>query len=48
MTEITVICPKCGDEQPVPHLFTAQSNQNMIYECRSCPYEQRNIPTQKG
>ncbi len=46
--EPTVVCPKCKDEQPIKNLLTAQSNQNVIYECRRCGFLMRNIITKKG
>ncbi|WP_162831774.1 hypothetical protein [Halalkalibacter akibai] len=46
--DIMVTCPKCQDQKPINLLFTAQSNQNIIYKCQSCQFEQRNIETKKG
>ncbi|WP_088103486.1 hypothetical protein [Halalkalibacter urbisdiaboli] len=46
--EPIIICPSCHDERPISNLLTAQSNQNVIYQCKKCHYEQRNIPTKKG
>jgi uncharacterized Zn finger protein len=46
--EIMVICPNCQDQKPIANLLTAQSNQNVIYKCEECQYEQKNIQTKKG
>ncbi|WP_170885630.1 hypothetical protein [Bacillus alkalicellulosilyticus] len=46
--EPVVVCPNCNSKKPVTNLFTAQSNQNIIYECEECEYELRNIRTKKG
>ncbi|WP_243385380.1 hypothetical protein [Bacillus kexueae] len=43
-----VICPTCQNEQPITSVLTAQSNQNVIYECSKCHYELKNIRTKKG
>ncbi|MFC0557648.1 hypothetical protein [Halalkalibacter alkalisediminis] len=48
MTNITVICPNCQDQKPIDNLLTAQSNQNVIYKCGNCQYEEKNIQTKKG
>ncbi|MDZ5470604.1 hypothetical protein SM124_02460 [Bacillus sp. 31A1R] len=44
----TVKCPNCSVEEPMDHVLTAQSNQNVIYKCESCHYEVKNIQTSKG
>lgn len=44
----TVKCPNCMEEQPIDHVLTAQSNQNVIYNCPNCQYELRDIHTSKG
>lgn len=43
-----VICPKCFAKEAIDKVLTAQSNQNVIFNCRKCGYEQRNIFTSKG
>ncbi len=43
-----IICPKCQQKSNIEHVLTAQSNQNVIYECPQCHYEKRNIETSKG
>jgi Zn ribbon nucleic-acid-binding protein len=43
-----VICPNCQYQQKINSVLTAQSNQNVIYECPDCGYELRNIETSKG
>ncbi len=48
-TEIPkVICPVCGRTNEMEKSITAQSNQNIIFECPACGYERRNIQTSKG
>ncbi|MCP3741814.1 hypothetical protein NLX69_19470 [Rossellomorea sp. BNER] len=44
----TVKCPKCQKEEELNHVLTAQSNQNVIYNCPACHYKVRNIMTSKG
>ncbi|XJZ28332.1 hypothetical protein ACF5W4_05930 [Bacillota bacterium Lsc_1132] len=44
----TVKCPKCKQETELDKVLTAQSNQNVIYECPYCHYLQRDIETSKG
>jgi uncharacterized Zn finger protein len=44
----TVHCPKCHDEAPMTEVLTAQSNQNVIYQCRKCKFERKDIETSKG
>lgn len=44
----TVKCPNCSYEVEMNHVLTAQSNQNVIYQCPKCLYEKRNIETSKG
>ncbi|WP_180316678.1 hypothetical protein [Alkalihalobacillus shacheensis] len=46
--EPIVRCPSCNDEQELPGLLTALSNQNVVYTCRKCGFEERNIETDKG
>ncbi|MBO8178710.1 hypothetical protein [Aeribacillus pallidus] len=41
-------CPKCRGEDRLEDTLTAQSNQNVIYRCSRCGFEQRNIVTKKG
>ncbi|CAH0345905.1 hypothetical protein [Bacillus sp. CECT 9360] len=43
-----VICPGCKAEYALNSVLTSQSNQNVIFECPNCGYEQRNIETSKG
>ncbi len=43
-----VKCPKCENENPINEVLTAQSNQNVIYQCPQCRFEKKNIPTSKG
>jgi predicted RNA-binding Zn-ribbon protein involved in translation (DUF1610 family) len=43
-----VICPNCQSQQDIRLVLTAQSNQNVIYDCPDCGYEIRNIETSKG
>ncbi|WP_165994986.1 hypothetical protein [Bacillus sp. Cs-700] len=43
-----VICPVCGRSNEMEESITAQSNQNIIFECHTCGYERRNIQTSKG
>ena len=43
-----VICPQCQSKKPITRLLTAQSNQNVIYECEQCHFVKRNIETKKG
>lgn len=44
----TVICPNCHSQREINSVLTAQSNQNVIYDCPDCGYELRNIETSKG
>ncbi|WP_169917363.1 hypothetical protein [Alkalihalobacterium alkalinitrilicum] len=46
--EPVVVCPKCKVEKPLNNLLTAQSNQNVIFECENCQFIKRNIVTKKG
>lgn len=46
--EPTVKCPKCNRESEITEVLTAQSNQNVIFQCPYCHYEKRNIETLKG
>ncbi|MCL7749133.1 hypothetical protein [Halalkalibacter alkaliphilus] len=48
LADVMVVCPKCKDQRPITNLLTAQSNQNVIYKCLECEYEQTNIKTKKG
>ncbi|MDF9762585.1 hypothetical protein QUF81_21200 [Peribacillus simplex] len=43
-----VICPVCGEEREMENVLTAQSNQNVIYQCPECGFKQVNIKTSKG
>jgi predicted RNA-binding Zn-ribbon protein involved in translation (DUF1610 family) len=43
-----VECPKCKSLQEINTVLTAQSNQNVIYDCPHCGFELRNIETSKG
>jgi DNA-directed RNA polymerase subunit RPC12/RpoP len=43
-----VVCPNCSEKEPLSTALTAQSNQNVIYECSSCHFIVRNIETSKG
>lgn len=43
-----VICPKCHEQLPLDKVLTAQSNQNVIFQCKQCGYYVRNIVTSKG
>jgi predicted RNA-binding Zn-ribbon protein involved in translation (DUF1610 family) len=44
----TVVCPNCQSKHEINSVLTAQSNQNVIYDCPDCGYELRNIETSKG
>ncbi|WP_196121281.1 hypothetical protein [Anaerobacillus alkaliphilus] len=46
--DLVIICPRCSKEEEIEHVLTAQSNQNVIYECPHCHYVKRNIKTSKG
>ncbi|MBM7096069.1 MULTISPECIES: hypothetical protein [Alteribacter] len=48
MEEPMVQCPNCRNHYPIQSVLTAQSNQNVIFECPDCDYEKRNIQTSKG
>ncbi|AZV42088.1 hypothetical protein [Peribacillus asahii] len=48
MNKIIVRCPSCLDERNIESVLTAQSNQNVIYECPNCRYVAKNIQTSKG
>ncbi len=48
MDKIMVRCPSCLKEENIEIVLTAQSNQNVIYECRECGHVKRNIQTSKG
>jgi NAD-dependent SIR2 family protein deacetylase len=43
-----VRCPNCHDEFDMKDVLTAQSNQNVIFQCPSCKMTVRNIETSKG
>ena len=43
-----VICPKCEAEREMEAVLTAQSNQNVIFQCPVCGYKKGNIHTSKG
>lgn len=43
-----VTCPNCQSQKEIHLVLTAQSNQNVIYDCHDCGYELRNIETSKG
>ena len=43
-----VICPKCQKTSELKNVLTAQSNQNVIYECPNCHMTLKNIETSKG
>ncbi|WP_170005847.1 hypothetical protein [Bacillus fonticola] len=43
-----VKCPRCFQEEELNKALTAQSNQNVIFHCRGCDYEVKNIETDKG
>ncbi len=48
MDQIQINCPKCNQTDDIENVLTAQSNQNVIYECRQCHFTKRNIETSKG
>ncbi|WP_156314795.1 hypothetical protein [Halalkalibacter wakoensis] len=48
LSDVMVVCPNCEEMKPITNVLTAQSNQNVIYTCDSCHYEQKNIETKKG
>lgn len=48
MNKIMVKCPSCLKEKEIEGVLTAQSNQNVIYECPACGYKEKNIQTSKG
>ncbi|MDN4073672.1 hypothetical protein [Fictibacillus terranigra] len=48
MTMPMVRCPECRKETQLDAVLTAQSNQNVIFNCPDCGYEERNIETSKG
>lgn len=43
-----VKCPKCNFEEKMSNVLTAQSNQNVIFQCPHCHVIVRNIETSKG
>ncbi|OZM57504.1 hypothetical protein CIB95_07100 [Lottiidibacillus patelloidae] len=43
-----VVCPICSNKEQLSNVLTAQSNQNVIYECSNCHHVVRNIETSKG
>lgn len=48
MTMPIVRCPQCHREAEIDAVLTAQSNQNVIFNCPGCGYEAKNIETSKG
>ncbi|WP_096435712.1 hypothetical protein [Alteribacter populi] len=46
--EPLVQCPECNEHFPIQNVLTAQSNQNVIFECKVCNYTMKNINTSKG
>jgi DNA-directed RNA polymerase subunit RPC12/RpoP len=48
MNKIMVRCPNCLVEREIEGVLTAQSNQNVIYECLDCGYVVKDIKTSKG
>lgn len=48
MENVEVICPSCKEKDQLENVLTAQSNQNVIYECSACNYRKTNIETSKG
>ncbi|WP_169819224.1 hypothetical protein [Anaerobacillus arseniciselenatis] len=46
--KLKIICPSCQKEDNLENVLTAQSNQNVIYECPQCHFTKRNIETNKG
>ncbi|WP_442599317.1 hypothetical protein [Neobacillus sp. D3-1R] len=45
----TIKCPNCLKEEEIGRrVLTAQSNQNVIFQCPHCLFEKRNIETSKG
>ena len=48
MNKIMVTCPSCLKENEIDNALTAQSNQNVIYQCPTLWDEKRNIQTSKG
>ncbi len=43
-----VRCPNCREEFEMTEVLTAQSNQNVIFQCPSCKIKIKNIETSKG
>lgn len=43
-----VKCPMCKLESEINLVLTAQSNQNVIYQCPRCHFTLKNIETSKG
>lgn len=43
-----VRCPKCHYESEMSYVLTAQSNQNVIFQCPQCHFMVKNIETSKG
>ena len=41
MNKIMVTCPSCLKEKEIDSVLTAQSNQNVIYQCPHCGYERK-------
>ncbi|EOR26876.1 hypothetical protein A499_00965 [Niallia nealsonii AAU1] len=46
MPEVT--CPECSHQEKLENVLTAQSNQNVIFQCPHCRLVVRNIKTSKG
>ncbi|WP_226793432.1 hypothetical protein [Bacillus sp. B1-b2] len=44
----TVICPECFHKEDLENVLTAQSNQNVIFQCKECQLVIKNIKTSKG
>ncbi|WP_171051631.1 hypothetical protein [Alteribacter natronophilus] len=47
-SEPIVECPGCQRRHTFNQVLTAQSNQNVIFNCPDCGYERKNIHTSKG
>lgn len=48
MEKPKVICPVCLNERILEDVLTAQSNQNVIYQCPECGFKKGDIQTSKG
>ena len=42
------ICPNCKSQAKLNEVLTAQSNQNVIYQCKICCFTMKDIETSKG